>query len=294
MSGQPLAIHLNWHTAIPGLHESHMWVALTGVIMSYCGMEIATVHGQDVNDPQRAYPRAMLYATLILLVTLIGGSLAIAIVLPNDHISLVAGIMQAFSAFFTAYHMAWILPLIAVMLVIGGMGGVSNWIIAPTRGLELAARDGSLPRHCRLENRYGAPVALLLYQAVIASLMTGAFLWMPSVNASYWLLTVLAAQQYMLMYMIMFVTAILWRYRDFSKLPGYRIGGGRYGMCFVAGTGFVGSLLTFFIGFIPPHDMNTGGFWHYEGSLLLGLVVMLVLPLLLRRYTQAAEAKRTL
>ena len=76
-------------------------VALTGVMMSFCRMEIiATVHASDVNNPQRAYPRAMLIATFIIVITLICGSLSIVMVLPRKEISLVTAIMQAFDAFF--------------------------------------------------------------------------------------------------------------------------------------------------------------------------------------------------
>ena len=55
--------------------------------------------------------------------------------------------MQSFDAFFSGYHMHWIMPIIAVSLIIGGMGGVSNWIVAPTKGLLVAAQDGHLPNN---------------------------------------------------------------------------------------------------------------------------------------------------
>src|SRR5690606_30062831 len=105
------------------------------IMMSFCGIEIATVHANDVQDPQRAFPRSLIYSVGIILSTLILGSLAIAVVLPQQDINLVAGIMQAFDAFFARYHLAWLMPVVAVMLVLGGLGGVSNWIIAPTKGL---------------------------------------------------------------------------------------------------------------------------------------------------------------
>ncbi len=38
------------------------------------------------------------------------------------------------------------MPVVALMLVLGGLGGVSNWIIAPTKGLFVAAEDGNLPK----------------------------------------------------------------------------------------------------------------------------------------------------
>jgi len=140
-SHEPLQIHFTEQTILPHFKDTHMWVALTGIILSFCGMEIATVHAIDVKNPQRAYPRAMLISTLIIVFTLVCGALSIAIVLPEQKISLVAGIMQAFHTFFMVYHLNWLLPIVAIMLVIGGMGGVNNWIIAPTRGLLVAARD---------------------------------------------------------------------------------------------------------------------------------------------------------
>ncbi len=150
-------------------------------MLSFCGMEIATVHAKDVENPQQAYPRAMLIATLIIVFTLVCGGLAIGIVLPQSEISLVAGIMQAFAAFFAAYHLSFILPFIALTLVIGGMGSVSNWIIAPTRGLLLAAKDGYLPKHLDQQNRFGSPSTLLFYQAILVTLVTIVFLLLPSV-----------------------------------------------------------------------------------------------------------------
>ena len=89
----------------------------------------------ETRNPQRSYPRAMLLATVIILVTLISGSLSIAVVLPQKEISLVAGIMQAFDSFFSAYHLKALLPFVAVMLVVGMIGTVNNWVLAPTRGL---------------------------------------------------------------------------------------------------------------------------------------------------------------
>src|SRR5262249_50224231 len=134
--------------------------------------------------------------------------------------------MQAFQAFFAEYHITWILPFLALTLVIGGMGSISNWIIAPTRGLLLAAKDGYLPQHFARENRFAAPKVLLLYQALIVTVISMVFLLLPSVNASYWLLTALAAQLYMLMYILMFAAALRLRSRKADRRHGFQIPGG--------------------------------------------------------------------
>ena len=90
------------------------------------------------------FPERFLLATLIIVVTLVCGALVDSpFVLPQKQISLVAwDLCRLFRLFFENYHLAWLLPLVALTLVIGGMGSVSNWIIAPIRGLLLAAKDG--------------------------------------------------------------------------------------------------------------------------------------------------------
>lgn len=276
-SDAPLQIAFTEEAMMPTLSRPDMWVSLTGIVLSLCGIEIATVHASDVKDPQRAFPRALLYSTIFIVGTLIFGALSIAIVIPHSQISLVAGIMQAFEAFLDAYHMVWLLPIIAVSLVIGGLGSVNNWIIAPTRGLLIAADDGFLPESFARKNQKEAPVVLLMAQAIIVTLIAAVFLLMPSVNGSYWLLTALAGQLYMLMYILMFAAAIKLRFKD-RKPSGFCVPGGSLGMWIVAGVGIVSCLVTIAVGFIAPADVDVGGAWFYDGWILGGLIFMSLPP----------------
>lgn len=276
--GNPLQIKFDIPSIVPHLEDKSMWVSLTAIMMSFCGIEIATVHANDVNNPQHAFPRALIYSVGIILSTLILGSLAIAVVLPGKDINLVAGIMQAFEAFFLTYNMHWMMPVVAVMLVLGGLGGVSNWIIAPTKGLLVAAEDGNLPEVFQRTNTRGAPVVMLITQAVIVTVLSALFLFMPSVNGSYWLLTALAAQLYMLMYFIMFIAAIKLRLSQPDHYRPFKIPGGMIGMLFVAGIGIIGVLTTLGVSFIPPEGINVGSTARYEITLLVGLVLMCAPP----------------
>ena len=270
----PIQIQFDSQSLMPHWHDRSKWVALTGVMMSFCGIEIATVHANDVNNPQRAFPRALVYSVGIILSTLILGSLAIAVVLPQNEINLVAGIMQAFDAFFTRYHLVWFMPVVAIMLVMGGLGGVSNWIIAPTKGLLVAAQDGNLPPYFERVNQKGAPVVMLIGQAIIVTILSALFLSMPSVNGSYWLLTALAAQLYMLMYILMFVAAVKLRIKAPAHPRAFRIPGGLTGMLIVAGIGMMGVLTTLVVSFMPPDGIDVGRLARYEMTLASGLLLM--------------------
>jgi amino acid transporter len=279
-SGNPLQINFSLHSLIPAFHNSEGWTSLTAIMLSFCGIEIATVHANDVNNPQKAFPRALGLSVLIILVTLVLGSLTIAMVLPHSEISLVAGIMQAFHAFLSAYHLLWLMPFMAFMLVLGGLGSVNNWIIAPTQGLLVAARDGNLPKALQKTNANNAPQALLLYQALIVSVLCSAFLLMPSVNSAYWFLTALAAQLYMLMYILMFASAIQLRRTIPLKDNAFKIAGGFKGLVFVSGIGLLGTLTTFVVSFMPPNTLNVGGLVRYETALIMGLIIMCLPPFL--------------
>ncbi len=272
--GQHLQIEFTTQQMLPSLHNSSVWVALTGIILSLCGIELATVYGHDVKNPQKSYPRALLVASFIIVFTLICGGLSIAIVLPEKQISLVSGIMQACELFFAHYHMHWMLPLIAIMLVFGGVGTVNNWIIAPVRGLLIAAADGHLPTHMSKRNKHGAPYVLLLYQALIVTVTTLVYLLMPSVNASYWLLTVLTAQLYMFMYIMLFSAAIRLRFKSIERNDGFMIPGGKLGMIIIAGAGIIGAVITVIVGFIPPDRIGVGNHFRYELLIVGGLVIM--------------------
>ena len=270
----PIQIKFDLPSILPHFQDRSIWVSLTAIILSFCGIEIATVHANDVDDPQRAFPKALIYSVCIILSTLILGSLAIAVVLPQQDINLVAGIMQAFDAFFSRYHLTWMMPVMALMLVMGGFGGVSNWIIAPTKGLLVAAQDDNLPPIFQRINQHGAPVTMLIGQAVIVTILSSLFLFMPSVNGSYWFLTALAAQLYMLMYLLMFLSAIKLRIQAPDHPRAFQIPGGMVGMLIVAGVGIIGVLTTLVVSFMPPDGINVGIVSRYEVSLILSLLLM--------------------
>ena len=202
--------------------------------------------------------------------------------------------MQAFDAFFARYHLVWLMPLVALMLVIGGLGGVSNWIIAPTKGLLVAAEDGNLPPLFQRTNQHGAPIIMLVSQAVIVTVLSSLFLFMPSVNGSYWLLTALAAQLYMLMYLLMFLAAVRLRFVAPDHPRMFRIPGGMLGMGVVAGVGMFGVLTTLVVSFIPPEGIDVGNTGRYEATLILGLLLMCLPPFVSTWFQSRRMSRHTL
>ncbi len=279
--GKPLQIQFTLHNFLPSLSNWQNIAFLTAILFGLIGMEMSAVHAEEVKNPQRDYPRALLYSTIIIFVTLVCSSLAIAIVVPHDSLSLVSGLIKAFGIFFNTFNMSWMIPVIAILIIIGGLSGVSAWVIGPTKGMMIAARDGCLPEALMRINGKNAPIAILLLQGLIFTLLCTVFLMTPNVNSSYWLLSDLTAQLALIVYLFMFAAVIRLRYKYPDKKRSYKIPGGNITLWLIAGTGFITCIAATIIGFFPPSDVNVGNIFFFETFLVLGIVVFCVAPLLI-------------
>ncbi|MBU6446372.1 MAG: amino acid permease, partial [Verrucomicrobia bacterium] len=254
-------------------------VLLVGILLGLAGMELSAVHAGEVENPQKDYPRAMLIAVMIIIVLSLLGSLAISVVVPVKKLSLIAGVMEAFAVFFQAYHLEWMTPILAALIVIGALSMISTWIVGPSKGLMVTAHQGDLPPICQKVNAEKMPVNLLYFQAILVTILSCVFLFMPSVSSSYWILTALTTQLYLFMYLLMFISAIVLRYKRAQVVRAYRIPGGKNaGMWLVSGLGIVGCVFSILIGFIPPKQLSTGSLIFYELFLGGGMFVMCVVP----------------
>ncbi|KTC97998.1 APC family permease [Legionella erythra] len=277
LQGRPTSIEApsSW---IPDFSSLGNLSLFSAVLFGLIGMEMSAVHAEEVRDPQRDYPRAILYSTLIIFSTLMFGSLAIVIVVPNAQLSVVSGLVDAYAVFFKTYNMPWMTYIIAVLIILGGLSGVSAWIIGPTKGLLVSARDGSLPEFFSRVNRHGAPVNILITQGLIFSLLCSVFILLDSINAAYWILSDLSAQMALLVYVFMFAAAIKLRYSQPDRHRSYTVPGGNWVMWLVAGTGMLCCLLAMAIGFVPPTQIPIDNISFFEAFLVGGLFLFVVLP----------------
>ena len=282
IKGNPIAIDLSLPHLIPQWKDSQSWVSLTAIMTSFLGMELAAVHVRNVKNPQTNFPKAMFFSVLLILFTMIFGSLAIAFVLPKENINLVDGVMQAFDNFFLSYHLKWCMPILVILLLLGSLGSMINWIISPAKGLLMAANHDFLPQSlCKL-NKHGVASRILILQAVLVTLLCSGFLLFPTVNAIYWLFTDLSTELYMMMYVLMFIAA--WKLKSkFSDLKRpFAIPGGKIGYYLICMLGLFGCAITLLVGFIPPEQtMDVGGAGHFRMIFSLGIVVMLLPALLI-------------
>lgn len=274
----PIAISMDWQSLFPKDINLPSLVLFTGILFGLVGMEMSAIHAGDVESPQRDYPRALLYSTIIIFLTLMLGSLAVAMVVPQEKLSLVTGLIDAFVLFFTAFSMKWMIPLVVLMMILGGLSSVSAWVLGPSKGLLVAAEDGCLPEIFFRVNHYGAPATILLAQAGVFTLLSSVFVFSENINTSYWMLSALTEQLSMAVYVLMFVAAICLRKFKPEVKRGFTIPGGDWVLNSVACLGLLTCLIALALGFIPPSHIEVKAVWRYEAFLIFGWGVLVILP----------------
>lgn len=281
IKGFPSQISFTWPSLAPNFSSMKDLVLFSGVLFGLAGVEMSAVHAKDVENPRIAYPKGIFLSAGLILVFSTIGALAIGIIVPAKEIQLASGAMEAFRALLKAFHISWAMPIVAAVVTFGALGMLSTWIVGPSRGLFATAMHGDLPPIFHKENRKGMPVGILIAQALIVTALSLVFFFMPSVNSSYWVLLSLAALLYQLMYVLMFISAIVLRYKHPKVHRGYKIPFGNKGMWIVGTLGVLGSLFGFVLCFIPPSQFDIGDLVVFESILVGFMIIFCVIPLMI-------------
>ena len=268
----------------PSLSNINDLVFFVGVVLGYAGIELAGFHAKETRNPRRDFPRALGMAVVLIVGLSIIATLAIAFVVPQHQLSLVSGIPQTFALAFQSLGIGvWATKLIAVLITIGTLVLISTWLLGPSKGLYAAETTGELPPVLHKVNKRHVPVALLLMQGVLTSVFALLFLFVPSVNTGYWMLTALTTQILVMMYIMVMAAGIRLRYTQPDVERPYRVPGGLVGMWVVGGLGIIGCVFSFVIGFVPPPGVSHWPTPIYVTAMAVAIVVCSVPPFIVHR-----------
>lgn len=281
LMGKPLAFMQDAGTFFPDFAKFSNIAFLAGVVLLFAGMEVSAVHANEVKDPKKDYPKAIFLAALIILVVFSLGSLAIAAVLPADKISLTAGLMQGFKELLSLYHIDWLLPVMGLLVAFGSIGGVAAWIVGPSKGLFATAQAGDIPPILETKNKNNVPTHILIIQGIVVTALSLVFLLMPTVSTAFFLLTALTAILYLIMYILLYASAIRLRYTQPDVNRTYRVPGGNFGMWVIGGLGIIGALFAIIVGFFPPAQLPVGSPLFYIVFLCVGILIFVGAPILM-------------
>ncbi|MGU8615521.1 glutamate:gamma-aminobutyrate antiporter [Clostridium perfringens] len=281
IQGNPIYISSK-DTFVPDFTKVNTLVVFVSFILSYMGVEASATHANEMDNPKKEYPLAMLLLVIVAIVVSTLGGLAIAAVIPQDQINLSAGVVQTFAVLlghFTANNTI-LVKIIALLLAFGVIAEVSSWVVGPTRGMIIAAEEGAIPKSWAKTNEHDVPVYLVIAQGIIVSIWDAVLTFgVGGSNLSFLAAMSLTVVIYLSGYILFFVgyiKAILG-----EGLNGaYQMPGGKTVKIIVAIIGLATSIFAFFISFVPPTSIagNAVQSHEYMWMLIISYVISLILP----------------
>jgi glutamate:GABA antiporter len=133
------------------------------------GLELASVMGDEIQDPPRTLPGAVAWGGVLSGLLYIGATLTLLIAVSKDQISVLQGIVQAVAHMAGRVGVVWIVAPFALLLSFSIAGIGSAWLGGSARIPFVAGLDSYMPAWmARVHPRYATPYAALLVHAAVS------------------------------------------------------------------------------------------------------------------------------
>lgn len=284
-TGTSLQIEMSFKTFVPDFSKIGTLVVFVAFILSYMGAEASATHVNEMKNPGRDYPMAIiLLMTAAICLSSIGG-LSVAAVIPHNEINLSAGVVQTFEVLISQFGPGyeWAVRIVAGLLCLGVLAEIASWIVGPSRGLYVTAQLGILPKIFAKVNKQGVPVALVVAQLIISTIAlvvltnTGG-----GNNMSFLIALTLTVVIYLSSYFLLFLGYIQLACKQQDKKRAFKIPGPVWFKVLVAFIGFIMSVLAFAVSFYPPSSLPAGSDPEtYILLLVISYLIVLSIPFII-------------
>ena len=144
--------------------------AMAICLFSYLGVETAAVAAAKVRDPERNVPRSTMLGTLAAAVVYLLSLTAIFGIVPTTALGEEANKASYSVAANTMAGGEWAGNLVAIAVIISGLGALNGWIMICAEMPLAAAKDGLFPSAFGKLSRQGVPVIGIIASTVLGSL----------------------------------------------------------------------------------------------------------------------------
>ena len=286
------------------------------LIFNLEGFELPSAASEELVNPRRDVPFAVLRSGIGTVLFYGVPVLAILLVLPPSRLSNVGGFLDALQQVFVVYggHLTGsgavltgagkiLADIAAIGVIIGLLSSAVTWLIGSDRAQAVAGYDGAAPRAFGyFSKRLGTPIVVNLVSGVVATIVLVLTLTLTSGNAAKYFSATLGVVISMvtIVYVLIFPAVIKLRYSHPDVPRPYRIPGGNVGLwtagiLTTAWAAFTTIAIIYpGIGTAHPDQSLPSGFegqrLQYTLSQVIPLVVMILIGLLF--YALGAPTRR--
>jgi amino acid transporter len=227
------------------------------------GLELASVMGDEIRDPQKTLPGAVVWGGVISGLLYIGATLTLLIAVGKNDISVLQGIVQAVSHMATRVGVAWVITPFALMLSLSIAGIGSAWMGGSARIPFVAGLDSYMPAWLgKVHPRYRTPYAALIVQGIVSLvLIIINFYASGGVQEAFQTMLSLAVVLQLVPFLYVFAALLKFAFGD-------NLSGGRYRRATLIVSGFCGFVTTALgiaLAFFPAKQITS--VWKYEAKM---------------------------
>lgn len=261
LKGNPSATPLSLDSLYPKSHDLLNIGFFSNILFSLLGQEVIAMHAGNVKNPTKTYPKAVAISAIVIVTSIILSSTALCVILPAEKIGLASGLIDVLEEFFAVYNIKNVTIFLGGAIILGGLGIASSWMIGLARGINVSLNRIHAPKWLQNVNKNEMPAGVLVFQAIVFSLLLSFFLLFENINSSYWILSAITAQFALLYYILLFIAAIK------LLLPTQKNTFNKMLAIFFPVLGCIMCVLGIIVGFVPPEFVQPKDKFAYEATI---------------------------
>jgi amino acid transporter len=247
------ATSFSLHSMTPSMHFNDIifWSVLT---FAFGGCETASFMGEEIKNPRRSIPFALLFGGVTVTLCYILGTAAILLALPSSEVSNLQGLVQAISKTASRVGFPGVLPVAAFLIALSNIGAAGAYLAAVARLPFVAGIDRFLPpAFGALHPRWKTPWVALLTQFVLGVVFIFLGQAWTSVKGAYDVLVSMGVITYFIPYLYLFAAMIKLQ-REPAGPEVIRVPGGSTLAKLIAALGFITTTMTIVLSLVPRPD----------------------------------------
>ncbi len=242
------------------------------IAFAFTALELCSTMSEEVHEPHRTFPRAILGSGVLIAAAYILGTFALLAIIPAGTVDPKSGVFQALTAGSTSLGIAYFGIIAAILVLFGNAGGVGTTVAGVARIPFVVGIDRYMPAAFgKIHSRWKTPWVSILVQAGISCVILLLIQINETANNAYQILVDAGTILYFIPFLYMYAAAIKLAYRpdrganpDVSLIPG-----GKFGVWCAGVLGTIVVLGGIILSFIPSAEVTN--VWRFEGKLVGGI-----------------------
>ena len=270
----------NWNTV-------NFWPQIA---FAFTGLELCSMMSEEVRNPHRDFPRAIVGSGALIALIYIAGTFAVLAMLPADSVDPKSGVFQALTAGSTMLRIGAFGMIAALLVSAGNAGGIGTTVAGVSRIPFVVGIDRYMPAAFgKIHPKWRTPWISILVQALISAAILLVIQVNETANGAYQILVDAGSILYFIPLIYMFAAAIKLAYRP-DRAASDRVAlipWGKFGVWLACLLGIAVVTGGIVLSMIPPGEAEHK--WIFETKLICGTVFSVLLGLTL--YWRGARAK---